>query len=305
MALSRNISSTLDDTMSPAITEITPLSDEDCFYLVDRFKSEFDYPLHRHEEIELNFVENCEGARRIVGDSVEILGKYDLVMVGTGLEHVWEQYKCRSPRIREITIQFSPKVFGDTFLAKNQLKSMSGLFDRAKSGVAFSLATVVKMYKLFDEITQAQPDFYRVLKLMEILYLLSKEEDYQLLSSTSFANTVATAESRRIHKVEEYIKEHYRRDVRLEDLAVLVCMTPSAFSRFFKLRTGRTVSDYIIDVRLGHAARLLAGSMSSVLEICFECGFNNVSNFNRIFKRKKGCSPSAFREYYRKNKIVI
>ena len=140
---------------------------------------------------------------------------------------------------------------------------------------------------------------------MEILYLLSKEEDYQLLSSTSFANTVATAESRRIHKVEEYIKEHYRRDVRLEDLAVLVCMTPSAFSRFFKLRTGRTVSDYIIDVRLGHAARLLAGSMSSVLEICFECGFNNVSNFNRIFKRKKGCSPSAFREYYRKNKIVI
>lgn len=79
----------------------------------------------------------------------------------------------------------------------------------------------------------------------------------------------------------------------------------SAFSRFFKLRTGRTVSDYIIDVRLGHAARLLAESTSSVLEICFEAGFNNVSNFNRIFKRKKGCSPSTFREYYRKNKIII
>lgn len=290
---------------SPAITEITPLSEEDCFYLVDRYKSEFDYPLHRHDEFELNFVENCEGARRIVGDSVEVLGKYDLVLVGSGLEHVWEQYQCRSPRIREITIQFSPKVFGDTFLAKKQLKSMNDLFARAKSGVAFSLSTVVKMYKLFDEITAVQPDFYRVLKLMEILFVLSKEDDYQLLSSNGAAATVATAESRRIHKVEEYIKAHYKQDVRLEDLAMLVCMTPSAFSRFFKLRTGRTVSDYIIDVRLGHAARLLAESTSSVLEICFEAGFNNVSNFNRIFKRKKGCSPSTFREYYRKNKIII
>ena len=287
------------------MTEITPLSKEDCFYLVDRYKSQFDYPLHRHDEIELNFVENCEGARRIVGDSVEVLGKYDLVMVGTGLEHVWEQHLCKSDKIREITIQFTPEVFGDTFLAKTQLKSISDLFGKAASGVAFSLGCIVRIYKLLDEITQAQPDFYRVLKLMEILYILSKDDDFRLLSSTSFAKAGATSESRRIHKVEEYIRANYRRELRLEELAQIVCMTPSAFSRFFKLRTGRTVSDYIIDVRLGYAARMLAETMSSVLEICFECGFNNVSNFNRIFKRKKGCSPSTFREYYRKNKIII
>lgn len=291
--------------MSTVMTEITPLSKEDCFYLVDRYKSQFDYPLHRHDEIELNFVENCEGARRIVGDSVEVLGKYDLVMVGTGLEHVWEQHLCKSGKIREITIQFTPEVFGDTFLAKTQLKSISDLFGKAASGVAFSLGCIVRIYKLLDEITQAQPDFYRVLKLMEILYILSKDDDFRLLSSTSFAKAGATSESRRIHKVEEYIRANYRRELRLEELAQIVCMTPSAFSRFFKLRTGRTVSDYIIDVRLGHAARMLAETMSSVLEICFECGFNNVSNFNRIFKRKKGCSPSTFREYYRKNKIII
>lgn len=287
------------------MTEITPLSKEDCFYLVDRYKSQFDYPLHRHDEIELNFVENCEGARRIVGDSVEVLGKYDLVMVGTGLEHVWEQHLCKSDKIREITIQFTPEVFGDTFLAKTQLKSISDLFGKAASGVAFSLGCIVRIYKLLDEITQAQPDFYRVLKLMEILYILSKDDDFRLLSSTSFAKAGATSESLRIHKIEEYIRANYRRELRLEELAQIVCMTPSAFSRFFKLRTGRTVSDYIIDVRLGHAARMLAETMSSVLEICFECGFNNVSNFNRIFKRKKGCSPSTFREYYRKNKIII
>jgi len=272
---------------------------------VDRYKSEFDYPLHRHEEIELNFVENCEGARRIVGDSVEVLGKYDLVMVGSGLEHVWEQFQCKSPKIREITIQFTPAIFGDTFLAKNQLKSINELFGKSHSGVVFSLGCIVRIYKLLDEITHEQPDFYRVLKLMEILYLLSKDDDCRLLSSTSFANADTPTESRRIHKVEEYIRANYRNDIRLEDLSKLVCMTPSAFSRFFKMRTGRTVSDYIIDVRLGHASRKLAETTSSVLEICFECGFNNVSNFNRIFKRKKGCAPSSFREYYRKNKIII
>ena len=82
-------------------------------------------------------------------------------------------------------------------------------------------------------------------------------------------------------------------------------MTPAAFSRFFRMRTGKTVSDYMIDIRLGHAARLLVDSPTSVAEICYNCGFNNISNFNRIFKKKKGCSPTAFRDNYHKSKIII
>lgn len=291
--------------MSKVITEITPLSNEDCFYLVDRYKVAFDYPIHCHEEMELNFVENCEGARRIVGDSVEVLGKYDLTLVGSGLEHVWEQHQCHSTSIREVTIQFMPSMLGDSFMAKKQLKSLRALFDRAANGVSFGLSTIMRTYKLIDEITHSQPDFYRILHLLEILYQLSLAEDCRELSSTSFSQVDSTAESRRIHAAEEFINEHFNQEIRLEELATLACMTPSAFSRFFKLRTGRTVSDYIIDTRLGNAARMLAGTSMSVLEICFECGFNNVSNFNRVFKRKKGCSPTSFREYYRKTKLII
>jgi AraC-like DNA-binding protein len=91
----------------------------------------------------------------------------------------------------------------------------------------------------------------------------------------------------------------------LDDLADMVGMTPTAFSRFFKLRTGRTLSEYIIDIRLGHAARKLVDTTMTIAEICYDCGFNNISNFNRIFKKRKGCSPTTFRENYLKTKLIV
>lgn len=93
--------------------------------------------------------------------------------------------------------------------------------------------------------------------------------------------------------------------LRLDDLASLASMSPTAFSRFFKLRTGRTLSDYIVDIRIGHAARRLVDTTMTSAEICYECGFNNISNFNRLFRKKKGCSPKEFRDNYLKTRIII
>ena len=290
--------------MDKIITEITPLEDKDCFYLVDRNKDSFTYPLHKHEEIELNFVENCTGARRIVGDSIEVLGQYDLALMGSNLEHTWEQNVCESQKVREITIQFDPNLFGDTLLGKSQMRSIQQLLDNAKNGVAFGISAIMKIYNRLEEITKTQPGFYRVIKLLEILYELSMDEDYRKLASSSFANVGVSTESRRVRKVEEYIDLNYKQEVRLQTLAQLAGMTASAFSRFFKLRTGKTVQEYIIDVRIGHAARQLVDSTKSIAEICVDCGFNNISNFNRIFKKKKGCSPTVFRDSYYKNKVI-
>ena len=291
--------------MKNVITEITPLKTEDCFYLIDRCKTQFDYPMHVHNELEINFVENCEGARRIVGDSVEVLGQFDLVLVGSNLEHVWEQHNCRSEKIREITIQFQPSLFGPEFLNKTQLRSLAGLQERAQHGVAFGASAIMRNYSMFMEITQTQDNFNRVLKFLELLHNLAEEEDYKILASGSFANVNNASESRRIHKVEEYVAQHFNEEIRLETVAEIAFMSPTAFSRFFKLHTGRTLSDYIIETRLGNASRMLAGSLLPVQEICYRCGFNNISNFNRIFKRKKGCTPSEFRELYRKTRIII
>ena len=291
--------------MDEVFTEITPLSEKDCFYMMDRDKTSFSYPLHRHDEMELNFVENCDGARRIVGDSIEVLGKYDLVLVGSGLEHTWDQYDCQSQSIHEITIQFPVDLLGDQFLQKNQLSSLRAMFENAKRGIAFELPAIMGLYGKITRITQAQPGFYRMLGLLEVLYELSLQENYHLLASKSFANVKNAPESIRVREVEEYIDKNYKQEIRLKTLSTIAGMTPAAFSRYFRMRTGKTVSDYMIDIRLGHAARLLVDSPNSVADICYLCGFNNISNFNRIFKKKKGCSPTAFRENYHKSKIII
>ena len=291
--------------MDKIITEITPLEEKDCFYLVDRNKESFTYPLHKHSEFELTFEENCEGSRRIVGDSIEELGQYDLVLIGSNLEHTWEQNVCKSQMMREVTIQFSPELFSESLLRKDHMSTIHQLLDRAHNGVAFGMGAVMRIYSKFNEIAAAKPGFYRFIKLMEILYELSLEEDYHILASSGFSHNKMTPDSRRVRKVEEYIDKHFKEEIRLQTVSDIAGMTPTAFSRFFKLRTGRTLSDYIIDIRLGYAARQLVDTTTSVVEICYDSGFNNVSNFNRIFKKRKGCSPTTFRDNYHRNKIMV
>lgn len=288
------------------IREITPLSDKDCFYIAERYKNEFTYPMHRHLEYELNFTEKAAGVRRIVGDSVEIIGDYDLVLITSEeLEHVWEQHGCTSKEIREITIQFSPDLFFKNFVQKNQFKSIYEMLERAKKGLCFPMSAILKIYHYLDSLAFEREGFYAVIKFLTILYELSLCEDARTLSSASFAKIGAHSDSRRVQKVQNYINAHYKEEIRLNFLADMIGMTPVSFSRFFKLRTGKNLSDYIIDIRLGFAARLLIDSTMSIAEICYECGFNNLSNFNRIFKKKKECSPKEFRENYRKNKKLI
>lgn len=253
----------------------------------------------------MNFVSNCTGARRVVGDSIETLGQYDLVLIGNGIEHGWEQYECTSDKIREITIQFSHDLFGETLLAKNQLASIRRMLELSSNGIVFSSEEIMRVYHKLDNMTKIESGFYRMIELLSILYELAEEGNYRQLSSSSFAPVKVMDDSRRVQKVKAYINDHYKDEIRLNDLADLVGMTPTAFSRFFKLRTGRSISDYVIDIRLGHATRQLVDSTTSISEICYGCGFNNVSNFNRIFKKKKGNSPKTFREIYQHHKVLV
>ncbi len=296
----------MNNTIGYIIREITPLSEKDCFYIADRRKTEFTYPLHHHSEYELNYIEKAEGVRRIVGDSIEIIGNYDLTLItGEELEHVWEQYHCNSDSIREITLQFSSNLLSDSFIQKNQFDSIRRMFEKAKKGISFPMEAIMKVYPLLDTLSSEKEGFYAVIKFLTILYELSLFDNIHILSSSSFAHSDEGSDSRRVLKIRQYINTHYKEPIRLEELAELVGMTPVALSRFFKIRSGKTISDYLIDIRLGFAARLLADTTNSISEICYDCGFNNLSNFNRIFKKKKGCTPKEFRENFRKTKQIF
>lgn len=288
------------------IHEITPLMGKDVLYIADRHKKEFTYPIHNHSVYELNFVENAKGVRRIVGDSHEVIGDYDLCLITSpDLEHVWEQNECHSDDIREITVQFDFSMSDETLFGRNPYASITRMMQEAKKGLSFPLQAIMKVYGMLDTLSSVKDGFYAVQQFLTILYELSRCENARTLASSSYAKVTVEDDSRRILKVKNFISKNYMDELRLPELASLAGMSSSAFSRFFKLHTGRNISEYIIDLRLGYAARMLVDTAKSISEIGFDCGFNNLSNFNRIFKKKKGCSPSEFRESYHKTRIIV
>ena len=279
---------------------------KDVLYIADRHKKEFTYPIHNHEAFELNFVEHAKGVRRIVGDSSEIIGEYDLVLITSpDLEHVWEQNECRSDDIREVTIQFDFDFSGSSIFGRNPFNSMKKMMIEAQKGLCFSMDAIMKVYQQIDTLSSVSDGFYAFQQFLAILYELSRCEGARPLATSSYAKVDVSSDSRRVLKVKNFINENYMREIRLADMAGIAGMSPSAFSRFFKLHTGRNLTDYIIDMRLGFASRQLVDSTKSIAEISYSCGFNNLSNFNRIFRKKKGCSPSEFRENYHKTRIIV
>ena len=292
--------------MEQIIHEISPLMGKDVLYIADRHKKEFTYPIHNHQVYELNFVEHAAGVRRIVGDSSEVIGDFDLVLITSpDLEHVWEQGDCQSDVIREITIQFDIDFSANSIFDRNPFNSMKKMMVEAQKGLCFPLDAIMKVYRELDTLSSIKDGFYAFMQFMTILYELSRCEGARALSSTSFAKIALPSDSRRVQKVKSYIDTHFREEIRLSTVADIAGMSDSSFSRFFKLHTGRNLSDYIIELRLGHACRLLVDSSDSIAEIGYHCGFNNLSNFNRIFRKRKDCSPSEFRENYRKTRVIV
>ncbi len=291
--------------MYDIITEIPPLPEEDCFYIVSRVKDRFDYPVHTHDMFEMNFLSGCRGALRIVGDSVEELGNYDLVFIGHGIPHGWQQHNCRSEVIREITMQFPMELFGEYMRHRSPFVPIDELLAHSAYGVAFGTETTMRVYQTLHSLTATEDYFDRFVRFLTVLRILAEGRDYRLLSlSFPAKGEIASQEERRITKVEAYIKENYSRPIRLEDLSSLVGMTTSSFARFFKLRTGKSTGEFITETRVAVACHQLFFTDKSVSEIGFSCGFNNLSHFCRRFREYRGMSPTEFREMFKHRKFT-
>jgi AraC-like DNA-binding protein len=279
------------------LREITPLTQNDCFTIITRIKSEFDFPLHYHEELELNFIMNAQGAKRVIGDHIGEIDDLELVLIGSNLPHVWQTYKSKSKEIREVTIQFHKDLFDDKFLRRNQLSFIRNMLEKSSRGILFSKQTVQQIMPRLMVLNQKQ-GFDSVMELISILHDLSISRNMHILSDATFNNIELSSNSRRIEKAFEYMNQNFDKSITLKEVAKLVNMTDVSFSRFFKKRTGITFIESLIEMRLGHASRMLIDTTQSVSEVAYKCGFNNISNFNRIFKKKKGCTPKEFRENY-------
>lgn len=291
--------------MNKLMKEITPLTPNDCFTIFSRVKKEFNFPLHFHEEYELNLIMNASGSKRIVGDHISVIDDLELVLVGPNLPHAWFTHKCTSEAITELTIQWHKDLFDEKLLKRNQLSFIRKMFEQSIRGISFTKEAIQSVLPRILSLSQRN-GFDSVMDLINLLHDLSTSRNMLTLSDSTFVNNQSfNYNSRRLEKVFEFMNNNYHKEISLKDIANLIGMTEESFSRFIKKRTGNTFVNTLNEIRLGHASRMLIDTTHSITEISYHCGFNNISNFNRLFKKKKSCTPKEFRENYSGNRVFI
>lgn len=289
------------------LTEVPPVKEEESFAIFERYKSTFNFPLHIHSLYELNYIEGARGARRIVGDHTSEIDDLELVLItGPKLEHAWVNHNCTSRNIYEVTIQMNEDLFSGGLFRKRQFSLIQRMIERANYGLAFSRETILDVQPIIRDLLNSTDQFNSMLIFLRLMQRLAQDEHAEVLSHQMFSEGMFVYDSRRVKLVMEYLEKHYNEHITLKDVAALVNMSTSSFSRFIKIRTGRNFIDCLNDIRVSAVARLLVDEpTNSIADIAYKCGFNNISNFNRIFKRLRGFTPQQFRDQYIKKRIII
>lgn len=258
-------------------------------------------PWHYHPENEILLILKGEG-RRFVGDHVENFYEGDLCFIGANLPHVWkskEEYQHSRQEINAecLVIHFRNDLFGQAFGELVELSGIAELLKASSRGIKFYGDTRKRLSRYINESLNAQPE-ERLILLLKIVNIMAQTDECQYLSSTGFSKEVHSFDGQRFQKIIEFISINYRRQIRLNELAEQIHMTPTAFCRYFKSRTGKSFLQYLNSYRIGLARRLLIENKLKIQEIAFECGFGNLSHFNTHFRRINGATPREFRKQH-------
>lgn len=273
--------------------EIVPITQDDLFVIKNHPNAKFDYPIHCHPEYEINLVMNTSGIR-VVGDDEEAFEELDLVMTGPFVPHVWKSELVTN---HVITIQFSSDLLSFQMINKRLFMPIRQLLIDSMQGLHFYGPEAERIRNEIVEITRMQ-GFQTATKFLNILNLLAYAPRRKLVSNMyESENLVNSSKSRRITKACKYIEENISQKISLSDVAMLVNMSDSAFSHFFKKKTGISFITYVNNLRVAKACDLLASTSLSASEICYDCGFNNKSNFIRIFTKRKNMTPIEYRNH--------
>ncbi len=265
----------------------------DASFLVRRIQTQyFDAPLHFHPEYELTLIINGNG-KRFVGDSVENFESGDLVLLGSNLPHFWRSDKPSETISEAIVVQFSTDFVQNILGKLPECKSIISMLVAAKSGIKFNTLLAPLLEKLM-----AEKGLKRLTILIELLEIFSQSTDYQLLASEYFNIKPDYAENERMRKILEFMLDNFQDEVSINDVADLANLTVPSFCRYFKARTQKTYVDYLHEIRVSHARKLLIDNELSISQIGLECGFQNLSNFHRIFKKQVGITPLTYRKHF-------
>lgn len=252
---------------------------------------------HYHPEIELVFVNEGAGKRQI-GSHVSYYRNGDLILIGSNLPHCGLMDK-NSGNKSQTVIHMKENFLGNDFFGIPEMNKIQKLLDMAKNGIAFTGKTKTKIGEKM-EVMEYQSDFQRLLSILNILNELAISEEYTVLNAEGFTMKSEVKDNDRINIVLNHVKNNFKEDISLDEIADIVSMTVPSFCRYFKKITNKTFTQFVNEYRLVHASKLLAEQPMSITEVCYESGFNNFSHFNKSFKSFTGQNPSEYRNQLKK-----
>lgn len=279
------------------------IPDTQMFVVKDLVEKHFDPVWHAHSEYQLFVVLKGTGTR-FIGDSIKSFKPGELILTGPNLPHLWRSDEAYFKKIsqlhtRGIVIYFNENFLGEHALEKVEMHRLKMLFHRSARGLEFYGHNKQIAIEMMKELTTLD-GLPALIQMLRILDLLANTKEYHYIASTHYNASFAEHETDRLNKVYEYIIKNYRSKIPLEKMASLLHMTPTSFSRYFSMKNNKTYSRFIAEIRVKHACELLTETDMSVAEICYECGFNTLSNFNKQFKDIMSMRPTEYKREFMK-----
>ncbi|MFY0653288.1 MAG: helix-turn-helix domain-containing protein [Cyclobacteriaceae bacterium] len=271
------------------------------------FNLEFhDYPYflkmwHYHEELEMSLIEESNGAI-FIGDGISNFDCGDFILIGKNLPHLFqndEKFFLKNPKIRAkaLVTHFREDFLGKEFFQIPEMYGIRQLFDRASRGIRFYGPSIENIRSEYRSLYKKN-DFERIPEIIKLLNDLSRIKDYELISSVGYLESFEKGKDSKLDKIYSYIYENFKSDINLEVVASIANMNPSAFSRYFKRMNKKTFSQFLNQVRIGYACKMLIDDNYNIAQVCYASGYNNISNFNKQFKAITDMTPSEYLEKF-------
>lgn len=278
-------------------TEITALT-KSLVSVVKRTGPYFKSPLHYHPEVELVYVLKSSG-KRIIGNKVEKFDSGDMIFLGADLPHVWlndaNYFKGNKKMHAEaIVAYFNTNVFSSFFYENERAAQINNLFDKAKKGIRITGETHRTIARILQSLV-TKKDFELLPGLIEILSILANSTETALINTEAFVVQENRVRSTEIKSVLDFLNNNYHKKITLEDAASMANHSPQSFCRLFKATTKKTFSAYLQDIRISHARKMILETNHKMADIAMNCGFHNLSNFNKQFKKLTNETPMQYK----------
>lgn len=281
--------------------EQLPINEQNPMIAREYDYNRFTYPWHFHSEYEIIYVGEGDG-KYFVADGTGDFSPGDIFILGSNLPHYLrsgpEYFTADSKkRVKGVVIQFQKEFM--TYAINNyvDLKPIKNLLEQAERGIYFPAGTNGELSDQIKNLPR-ESGVNRLIHLLQLLDSMAKSKGKTVVGSKQFNNSLSFFADSRLEKIRSYINYHYTEPIDLETIAAQIPMNPTAFCRYFKEKSGKTFTAYILDLRVGYACKLLSDKEMDINRICLSSGFNSPTHFNRVFKRKTGMTPSAYRKQF-------